>query len=387
MSDSPSTFPVRTVGLIAGVCAVAIVAIGIGTRYRNEHQLATWTDAQATTVVAVVKPQAIQGGQSLTLPGDLRALNNAPIYPRTNGYVRKWLVDIGDPVRAGQVLGIIDAPEVDQQVSAARADLQTARANQALAKSTAARWSTMLAKDAVSRQEADEKAGDLAAKTAITNAASANLLRLQATQGFTRLVAPFSGVVTTRAAEVGQLVNAGSAGTPPLFTVADVSRMRIYVRVPQSYSAQVHQGMHAALTLPEYPGRKFDATLTRLAGAVDPQSGTMLVELQAPNGDRALKPGAYSQVIFPLAGLSTSVTVPASALIVGADGTKVAVIGPDGKAQLRTVRVGRDMGNTVEVTAGVTTADRVINSPPNSLQTGDVVHVAGDTKGAADAHS
>jgi RND family efflux transporter MFP subunit len=314
-------------------------------------------------------------------------LNSAPIYPRTNGYVRKWLVDIGDPVRAGQVLGIIDAPEVDQQVSAARADLQTARANQALARSTAARWSTMLAKDAVSRQEADEKAGDLAAKTAITNAADANLRRLQATQGFTRLVAPFSGVVTTRAAEVGQLVNAGSAGTPPLFTVADVTRMRVYVRVPQSYSAQIHQGMHATLTLPEYPGRKFDATLTRLAGAVDPQSGTMLVELQAPNGDHALKPGAYSQVIFPLAGSSTSVSVPASALIVGADGTRVAVIGPDGKALLRTVRVGRDMGNSVEITAGITAADRVINSPPDSLQTGDEVHVASDTKGAADAHS
>ncbi len=387
MSDTASTYPLRKIGLIAGVCAVAIVAVGIGSRYRADHRLATWTDAQATTVVSVVKPQAMQGGQALTLPGDLRALNSAPIYPRTNGYVRKWLVDIGDPVRAGQLLGVIDAPEVDQQVAAARADLQTAKANQALAKSTSARWSTMLAKDAVSRQEADEKAGDLAAKIAITNASSANLMRLQATQGFTRLIAPFSGVVTTRAAEVGQLVNAGSAGTPPLFTVADVSRMRVYVRVPQAYSAQIHQGMHASLSLPEYPGRKFDATLTRLSGAVDPQSGAMLVELQAPNGDRALKPGAYSQVTFPLAGLSTSVSVPASALIVGADGTQVAIVGPDGKAVLRTVRVGRDLGSTVEVTAGITAADRVIANPPDSLQSGDQVRIAGDTKGAADAHS
>jgi RND family efflux transporter MFP subunit len=388
MPENSSALSLGRIGLFAGVCAIAVVAIGIGTRYRSDHQLATWTAAQAVPVVAVVKPEQMKGDDALTLPGDLRAFNSAPIYPRTNGYVRKWLVDIGDTVRAGQLLGVIDAPEVDQQVAAARADVQTARANQALARSTAARWSNMLAKDAVSRQEADEKAGDLAAKTAITNAGNANLLRLQALQGFTRLTAPFGGVVTTRSAQIGQLVSAGAGGatTTPLFTISDVSRMRIYVRVPQSYSAQVRQGMHATLALPEYPGRKFDATLTRTAGAIDPQSGTVLVELQAANGDRALKPGAYSQVVFPLSGTSTSVRIPASALMVGSDGTRVATLGRDDKADIKIVKVGRDMGNTVEVIAGLNPTDRIIDNPPDSLQTGDAVREATEAKGGANAH-
>ncbi len=205
-----------------------------------------------------------------------------------------------------------------------------------------------------------------------------------ALQGFTRLTAPFSGVVTSRSTDIGQLVSAQGTTAAPLFTVSDVSRMRIYVRVPQSYSAQVHQGMHATLALPEFPGRKFDATLTRTSGAIDPQSGTVLVELQASNGDRALKPGAYSQVSFPLTGASTSVRIPASALMVGAEGTRVAVIGPDGKAQLRPIHIGRDMGGTVEITAGLTAADRVVNNPPDALQTGDQVRVADGAKGAAD---
>jgi RND family efflux transporter MFP subunit len=389
MSDSSSNLPLGKIGLVAGVCAVALVAFGITSRYRSDHKLAAWTAEQAVPVVSIVKAEKMKGdGEALTLPGDLSAFNSAPIYPRTNGYVRKWMVDIGDNVRAGQLLGVIDAPEVDQQVAAARADLQTARANQALAKSTSVRWANMLAKDAVSRQEADEKAGDLAAKTAITNAGSANLARLQALQSFTRLTAPFPGVVTTRSAQIGQLVSAGAGGTTavPLFTISDVSRMRIYVRVPQTYSSQVHQGMHATVMLPEYPGRKFDATLTRAAGAVDPRSGTVLVELQASNGDRALKPGAYSQVIFPLNGASTSVTIPGSALMVSSDGTRVATLGPDNKANIKTVRVGRDMGSTVEVITGLSPTDRVIDNPPDSLQTGDTVREATEAKGGANAH-
>jgi RND family efflux transporter MFP subunit len=390
MSENSSNLPLGKIGLVAGVCAIALVGFGITSRYRSDHKLAAWTAEQAVPVVSIVKVEKMKGddGEALTLPGDLRAFNSAPIYPRTNGYVRKWLVDIGDNVRAGQLLGVIDAPEVDQQVAAARADVQTARANQALAKSTAARWSNMLAKDAVSRQEADEKAGDLAAKTAITNAGNANLLRLQALQGFTRLTAPFSGVVTTRSAQIGQLVSAGAGGAAavPLFTISDVSRMRIYVRVPQTYSAQVREGMHATLMLPEYPGRKFDATLTRTAGAIDPQSGTVLVELQAPNGDRALKPGAYSQVIFPLNGASTSVTIPGSALMVSSDGTRVATLGPDNKANIKAVRLGRDMGSTVEVITGLSPTDRVIDNPPDSLQTGDTVRQATEAKGGANAH-
>ncbi len=362
-------------GGIAAVLAIGIVATGIVTRASSEHRLAEWTAAQAVPSVTVIRPTAVATGDALRLPANLQALNSAPIYARTTGYVRRWLVDLGDPVRQGQVLAILDAPDVDQQLAAARADLQTARANQQLAATTATRWSTMLDKDAVSKQETDEKRGDLAAKTAVTNAAQANVARLQALTGFTRLVAPFDGIVTSRSTQIGALVVAGNASSTPLFTVSDVSRIRAYVRVPQAYSGQIHPGMQVGLTLPEYAGRTFTATLTRTAGAIDPGSGTVLVELQAPNGDRALKPGSYAQASFPLRGAGGTVTLPPSALIVGSGGTQVVVVRPDGKALLRTVTIGRDQGKVVEITAGLAANDRVIDNPPDSLQSGDPVKV------------
>jgi RND family efflux transporter MFP subunit len=381
MSESASSEPKRgslkTIGIVAAVIALVLVAIGIFTRHRSDSQLATWTTAQGTPTVTVIHPKAEGAGDALTLPGNVQAYNSAAIYARTTGYIRKWFVDIGDPVRAGQTLAILDAPEVDQQVAAAQADLQTARANQSLAASTATRWRDLLAKDAVSKQETDEKIGDLAAKSAIANAASANVRRLGALQGFTRLTAPFSGVVTSRSTQIGALVTAGTAASTPLFTVADVNRMRIYVRVPQAYSGQTRQGMHATLTVPEYPGREFDVMLTRSANAVDPQSGTVLIELQAPNADRALKAGAYAQVKFPVAsGATSEVRLPSSALIIGAKGTQVAVVGPNGKALLKTITIGRDDGDSVAISAGLTATDRVIDSPPDSLQTGDPVRIA-----------
>ncbi|MET0307620.1 MAG: efflux RND transporter periplasmic adaptor subunit [Sphingomonas sp.] len=362
-------------GGIAVVVALGVVAAGIASRAGTEQRLATSTAELAIPNVLVIRPSAIAAGDALRLPANLQALNSAPIYARTTGYVRRWLVDLGDPVRRGQVLAILDAPDVDQQLAAARADLQTARANQQLASTTATRWSTMLAKDAVSKQESDEKQGDLAAKSAVTHAAQANVARLQALTGFTRLVAPFDGVVTSRSTDVGALVVAGNASSTPLFTVSDVSRIRAYVKVPQAYSGQIHPGMDVSLVLPEYAGRTFNATLTRTAGAVDPASGTVLVELQASNADRALKPGSYAQASFPLHGVSTTVTLPPSALIIGSSGTQVAVVGPDGKALLRTVTLGRDQGKVVEVTAGLSANDRVIDNPPDSLQTGDPVKV------------
>ncbi len=372
----PQRGSLKKVGIVAAVIALALVAIGIFTRHRSDTQLATWTTAQSTPIVTVIHPKAEGESDALTLPGNVQAYNSAAIYARTTGYIRKWFVDIGDPVRAGQTLAILDAPEVDQQVAAAQADLQTARANRSLAASTATRWRDLLAKDAVSKQETDEKIGDLAAKSAIANAASANVRRLGALQGFTRLVAPFSGVVTSRSTQVGALVTAGTAASTPLFTVADVNRMRIYVRVPQAYSGQTRQGMHATLTVPEYPGRAFDVTLTRSAGAVDPQSGTVLVELQASNADRALKPGAYAQVKFSVGAGGTGVRLPSSALVIGAKGTQVAVLGADGKAHLKTITIGRDDGDSVAISAGLTASDRVIDSPPDSLQTGDPVRIA-----------
>ena len=370
--------PKRAV-VVAGVIALAVVAVGIATRSRSEHRLAGWTAAQSVPTVAVIHPKAAVSSNALTLPANLQAINSAPIFARTSGYVRKFFVDIGDVVHTGQVLAVLDAPEVDQQLLAARADLQTAQANQQLAASTAARWKNMLAKDAVSKQETDEKVGDLAAKSALTNAARANVNRLQYTQGFTRLIAPFGGVVTSRATDIGTLVTAGTAASTPLFTVSDVARMRAFVRVPQAYSAEVHPGMHVSLTLPEYPGRPFDAVLTRTAGAVDPRSGTVLIELQAANSDRALKPGAYAQAGFPLHGASGAMTLPASALIVGERGTQVALVGADGRAHLKTITIAQDRGETVEIGSGIGASDRVIDNPPDSLVDGDAVQVGGRT--------
>ena len=379
----------KKIGIVAVIVALLVVAWGIFSRHRSDGELKNWTQDQAAATVSVIAPKPMDAGNSLALPGNVQAYNSAPLYARTNGYVSKWFVDIGSPVKAGEVMAVIDTPDVDQQLAAARADLQTAKANEALASTTSTRWATLLQKDAVSKQEADEKSGDFAAKRAVTNAAAANVSRLVALQGFSRIIAPFAGVVTSRSTQIGQLVSAG-AGTgaaQPLFTVSDVSKMRIYVRVPQVYSAELKPGLHAQLMLPEYPGRTFDAVMTRTADAIDQQSGTVLVELQAANGDGALKPGAYSQVKFPIVGTSGSVVVPASAILYRSDGTLVATVGPDNKAVIHQIRIGRDMGDTLEVTSGLSRTDRLIDSPPDSLENGDPVKIAQpkQQQGGADA--
>jgi RND family efflux transporter MFP subunit len=237
------------------------------------------------------------------------------------------------------------------------------------------RWQALLAKDAVSRQEADEKNGDLAAKTAVANAALAEVKRIEALYGFTRLTAPFAGIVTSRSTQIGALVTAGTAASSPLFTVADVHRMRVYVRVPQAYSAQIHKGLAATLTVPEYPDRRFPLTVSRTSGAVDPQSGAMLIELQADNADRALKPGAYAQVNLPGGHITGGLRLPASAVIFNDAGTSVAVVDGDSHLKVKPVKIGRDEGKTVVISAGLTGRERVVESPPDAIEPGDKVEV------------
>lgn len=367
------------VGIMAAVIAIAVAGAGIWSRNSADHRLAKAAQEAAVPSVSLVSPSRPDKAQGLVLPGSVHAFNNAPIYARTNGYVRRWLVDIGDPVKAGQPLAILDTPEIDAQLAAARADYQTALANEQLARSTAARWQSLLARDAVSRQEADEKQGDFAAKKAITSASLANVQRLEALSGFGQIRAPFAGVVTSRSAQIGALVSAGSAGAQPLFTVSDVHRIRVYVRVPQAYSAGLKAGQHASMELPEYPGRSFDLVLTRTAGAVDAQSGTVLVELQAANADHALKPGAYAQVSFAGIDQGAHFRVPATALIFRDTGMQVAMVGPDDKVVMRTIQVGRDEGKSVEVLSGLTGKERLIDNPPDSLEAGDTVR-AGATR-------
>jgi len=376
----PSARTLKRAGIGAAIAAVAIVVFGIVSRTGDAKQLAATAADGALPTVVVVAPASGEAGNALVLPGNVQAYNSAAIFARTNGYVSRWLADIGDHVHSGQALAVLDAPEVDQQLAQAQADYQTALANQRLAGTTSRRWSAMLAQDAVSQQEADEKAGDLAAKSALANASLANVKRLKALQGFTRLSAPFDGVVTSRSAQIGALVVSGNAAAQPLFTVSDIHRMRIYVKVPQGYSAQVHPGMQASLTLPEFPGRSFGATLTRSAGAVDAQSGAVLVELQADNGDGALKPGAFAQVSFSIATLG-GLRLPGSAILYGDKGPTVAVVDRAGNVTVKPVTIARDEGNVVEVSAGVTPADRVIDTPPDAIRSGDVVRVQAAARG------
>jgi RND family efflux transporter MFP subunit len=393
-TSGPDSRTLKRAGIVVGAVALAVVGIGTASRISAVEDLRATSAQAGVPTVSVIIPATDANGGTLTLPGNVQAWNSAPIYARTNGYVRRWLVDIGDRVQAGQTLAILDAPEVDQQLAQAEADYQTARANQGLAATTARRWSTMLEKDAVSRQEADEKSGDLAAKTALANAALANVRRLRALQGFTRLSAPFSGVVTSRSAQIGALVVSGTAASQPLFTVSDVQRMRIFVRVPQGHSASIRPGMAATLTLPEFPDRRFTATMTRSAQAVDAQSGAVLVELQAANPDGALKPGAFARVSFDTGpGQDNGLSLPGSAILYGSKGPAVAVVDGGNRVAVKPVTIARDEGNRVVISTGIARTDRVIDSPPDSIRSGDKVRVqtaasrAGDApaKGGADA--
>lgn len=379
----PSSGTLRKVGIGAAVIAIAVVAFGIASRISATNDLeAVAADASVPTV-SVISPAQAGSGDGLVLPGTVQAYNSAAINARTNGYVRRWLADIGDRVQAGQTLAVLDAPEIDQRLAQAKADYQTALANQRLAATTSKRWHAMLAQDAVSQQEADEKAGDLAAKTALANAALASVRELNALHGFTQLSAPFSGVVTSRSAQIGALVVAGNAASQPLFTVSDVHRMRIYVRVPQVYSSQIHAGMKADLSLPEFADRKIEATLTRSANSVDAQSGAMLVELQADNADGALKPGAFAHVHFDIQGQSTDLRVPGSAILTTENGPSVVLVGKDGRVTVKPVTIARDEGKTVLISVGLRRSDKVVDSPPDSIRTGDQVRVAApDAKGA-----
>lgn len=361
-----------------GVALVALIAAGAGIALRSnsDHALATVAADSTIPTVTVVRPAMPDSAHDLALPGNIQAWNSAAIYARTSGYLNRWLADIGDHVREGQALAVLDAPDLDQQLAQARADYQTTLAQEALARTTSVRWAGLLKADAVSQQEADEKAGDYKAKQAVANASLANVKRLQALKGFTLLRAPFAGIVTSRSAQIGALVVSGTAAAQPLFTVSDIHRMRVYVRVPQNYSAQVKPGMHVTMTLPEYPGRSFTGTLTRASGAVDNASGAMLVEVQADNPGGELKPGAFAQVSFPMGAASGALRIPSSALIFGASGTTIAVVDPTGRIQIRPIQIGRDLGKEIEVSHGLSPQDRVVDTPPDAIQTGDPVRIA-----------
>ena len=363
---------------IAGVCVAAVVVgAGLLTRGMASQQLKSETAADGIPTVSVVRPQADLAAQTLVLPGQAQAFYTATIRARVDGYLKRWYDDIGAKVASGALLADIDTPELDQQLAQARADLATAQANQQLAQTTARRWNSLLSQDAVSRQEAEEKNGDLAAKTALVTAAHANVQRLEALEGFKRIVAPFAGVVTARNTDIGALINTGNPNDPGLFTVSDVHRLRIYVSVPQDDAADIDAGETVSLTAPEYPGRSFQATLASTSGAIGAQSGALTVEAQIDNADGALKPGDYVQVTFQLPAQAGAVRLPAGALMFRHEGMAVAVVGPHGRVQIKPVTIARDLGSTVVIATGLSPGDAVVANPPDSIVSGELVRVAG----------
>ncbi|MBN3765808.1 efflux RND transporter periplasmic adaptor subunit [Burkholderia sp. Ac-20365] len=363
--------------MIGGLLAILIVAGGIAIRVKSEHQLKDWTEAQAIPTVNVVAPMRDVKGGSLDLPGRLEAFASAPIHARVSGYLKSWRVDIGSQVKAGDTLAEIETPELDQQLNQAKADLVSAQADAALAKTTAKRWQDLLDTDSVSRQEVDERTQGYATRQARVVAAQANVDRLVATKNFARIVAPFDGVITSRDTDVGALINAGSGSGPQLFSVSSVDKLRVYVHVPQEYAPVIKTGGTAEFTVPEYPGKTFTAKVAALADSIDAASGTTLVQLLVDNSDHLLRPGAFVNLHFALPVRDGALRVPASALIFDRQGLRLATIDSRDTVHFKSVEIVQDLGNAVEIGSGLTVSDRVIDTPPDGLIDGDRVQVAG----------
>ncbi len=383
----------RWIGLFAVVVAMGVVAGGIVERRSHEGEVTKWTDEQAIPTVAIITPKPGPAKQSLVLPATVQAWYEAPIYARVTGYLKDWYFDYGAHVKKGDVLAVIEAPDLDAQLAAAQEKLKSAQAvvkvreaEKQFAESTYQRWRDS-PPGVVSVQEQESKQADYNSALSRLTAAYADVGqdqgevdRLNEFENFKKIVAPFDGVVTARETDIGALINAGS-GTgggngPELFKVADIRQMRIYVQVPQQLSAGIRPGLTADLTLPQYPDKTFKSTVATTSSAINMAARTLLVELHADNPDGLLQPGAYAQVKFDLPGNPDVVRIPTSALVFREEGLQVAILGPGDKVEMKGVTLGRNLGADVEVVKGLSASDRVINSPPDSLSTGDVVHVA-----------
>ncbi|MBS0614661.1 MAG: efflux RND transporter periplasmic adaptor subunit, partial [Proteobacteria bacterium] len=345
----------RRWGWFALLVVLALAGWGIFTRLQTRSALAREARAAAVPMVSVVMPQADAASGTLQLPANVQAWADAPIYARASGYLRRWLVDIGAHVKRGQLLAQIDAPEGGQQIAQARAQLATSQAGERLAQSTAARWSSMLASDAVARQDVDEKLADAEAKRADLAAARANLDRLRQLGDYQRIVAPFDGVITARSTDVGALVTAGSGASVgrELFHIQDVSRLRIYVNVPQAFTPAIQLGAKAALRITELPGQAFPARVVSMAGALDAASRTLLTQLEVDNSSARIRPGSYGEVEFDLTGARTGLRLPAICLLFRSEGLSVATVDAQGRVTLKSVVLGRDFGKEGEVMQGV----------------------------------
>jgi RND family efflux transporter MFP subunit len=388
----------RVIAAIALLVAIGIAIAGILVRRYQESEVTKWTNEQAVPIVATIAPKQGVKGQQISLPGDIEAWYEAPIYARVNGYLKAWYFDFGAHVTKGQLLAEIDAPDLDAQLDAAKAKLASAEAQvnvraaeRNFAETTYARWRDS-PKGVVSEQETEAKKAESGsadarykASQAEANVTQSQVDQLTALEAFKRIIAPFDGIVTQRNTDVGALINSGS-GTgngPQLFRVADVHEMRVFVQVPQEMSANLRAGLTADMTLPQYPDKTFKATVSTTSEAIAKSSRTLLVELHAANTDNLLQPGTFAQVSFNLPDSPGTLRIPTSALIFREDGAQLAILLPGDKVEMRSVTLGRNLGTEFEVVKGLAVNETVINSPPDSLSQGEVVKVAKDQSPAA----
>lgn len=373
----------RALTIAASALLVAgLLLYGWRTRVRAADVVRAETDELAVPSVIVTHPQVESNQQEIILPATVQPFINAPIYAQVTGYLKNWYVDIGGQVRKGQLLGVIAAPTVDQQLQQARGDLATAQANLHLSEITANRYTGLLKTDSVSQEATDTAVGGYQANKAAVAADEASVKTLEAQQSFEKVYAPFDGVVTARNTDIGQLIDAGANGGPAteLFVVSAIRTLRVYINVPQIYSSLIRGGMTVDLTLPQYPNRQFAGTLVRTADAIDPASRTLLVEVDVKNPTGALLPGAYAEAHFRLPAASRVYTLPDTALIFRAHGLQAATVDSSGKAKLNNIQVGRDFGTKIEVVSGVSPSESVIVNPPDSLVSGEIVQPTSASK-------
>jgi RND family efflux transporter MFP subunit len=365
----------RTVLIFIFLLALILAIVGVAARLHARSQLGRRTHEDAEITVVVAKPVLSGAGDELVLPGIVQAFIEAPIYARTSGYLQTWHTDIGSHVHKGQLLAEIDTPEVDRQLSQAKADLATAQANLNLSRTSNERWMTLLKTQSVSKQDADEKAGDAAAKEASRDSAAENVHRLQDLESFKRVLAPFDGVITARNTDVGNLINAGQASGAELFRMADTHKLRVYAQVPEAYAIATTIGLKAELHFAEWPGRTYPADTIRTSNALDPGARTLQVELQLDNDRGELFPGAYAEVHFKLPESTQTMRLPANTVLFR-DGLQVATVDHNHKIKLKTVTEGRDFGKTIEILTGLDHEDAVVINPPDSIQDGASVRIA-----------
>jgi RND family efflux transporter MFP subunit len=361
------------VGAIVGFLVVGAVIVFV-LRSFQAHALERSTALHARQYVTTTSPKAGGEEQPLTLPGTLLGVIESTVYARSNGYVVRWVKDIGSSVKKGDLLAEITAPEVDQELSQAISARDQAAASAALAKSTADRWQALRQKDAVTQQDLDERVSAYSQAAANLAAADANVGRLRKLQGFNLVVAPYDGVVTRRTVDVGDLVNAGNGGTgQALFAVAQVDPLRLYVYVPQVYAHQVKVGDPVTVTLAERAGEQYRGSVARTARAIDTATRTMQVEIRVPNPTNALITGSYVQVSMPIGVDARALVVPTNVLLFRPEGTRVALVDGGGRVHLASVKLGTDFGTSVEILSGLNVSDRIIVNPADSLADGDVV--------------